>query len=75
AGVFRLFKKNPPLIPLTIGHPLLPQDYLKIGGGGAKHEIVLRMMTEVHKRMCALAGIKNNPYPPYIEEISSRDTV
>ncbi|MDR2510249.1 MAG: 1-acyl-sn-glycerol-3-phosphate acyltransferase, partial [Spirochaetaceae bacterium] len=43
AGVFRLFKKNLPLITLRIGEPLLPEDYLKSGGGGAKHEIVQRM--------------------------------
>jgi 1-acyl-sn-glycerol-3-phosphate acyltransferase len=57
-GLYRLFKKNYPLITLRIGEPLLP-DLSK-----PRHEAVNLLRAETHRRIVELAGIRDNPYPP-----------
>jgi 1-acyl-sn-glycerol-3-phosphate acyltransferase len=57
-GVFKLFKKNLPLITFRMGEPILP-DLSK-----PRKEAVALLRQEVHRKVVELAGIRNNPYPP-----------
>jgi 1-acyl-sn-glycerol-3-phosphate acyltransferase len=56
-GLYRLFKKNYPLITLRIGEPLLP-DTTK-----PRKEAVQILRAEAHRRIVELAGITDNPFP------------
>jgi 1-acyl-sn-glycerol-3-phosphate acyltransferase len=56
-GLFKLFKKNLPLVTVTIGEPILPNK------DASRREEVLRLRKESHERVVALAGITNNPWP------------
>ncbi|MDR3343304.1 MAG: 1-acyl-sn-glycerol-3-phosphate acyltransferase [Treponema sp.] len=56
-GLYRLFKKNYPLITLRMGAPLLPDITLP------RKEAVNLLREECHRKIVELAGITNNPYP------------
>jgi 1-acyl-sn-glycerol-3-phosphate acyltransferase len=57
-GLYKLIKKNYPLITLRIGEPLLP-DLSR-----PRREAVNLLRTQVHKKIVELAGITGNPFPP-----------
>ncbi|MDR1956441.1 MAG: 1-acyl-sn-glycerol-3-phosphate acyltransferase [Treponema sp.] len=56
-GLYKLFKKNYPLITLRIGDPILPDLSL------SRKEAVNRLREQCHTRIVELAGIRDNPYP------------
>jgi 1-acyl-sn-glycerol-3-phosphate acyltransferase len=56
-GIYRLFKKNYPLITLRIGEPILPDQSL------SRKEAVNLLRETCHKRITGLAGITDNPWP------------
>ncbi|MDR2633367.1 MAG: 1-acyl-sn-glycerol-3-phosphate acyltransferase [Treponema sp.] len=56
-GLYKLFKKNYPLITLRIGDPLVPDLSLP------RKEAVSLLREQCHKRIVELAGIRDNPYP------------
>jgi 1-acyl-sn-glycerol-3-phosphate acyltransferase len=56
-GLYKIFKKNYPLITLHIGEPILP-DLSK-----PRREAVALLREAVHRRIVELAGIRDNPYP------------
>ncbi|MFP3090154.1 1-acyl-sn-glycerol-3-phosphate acyltransferase [Treponema sp. TIM-1] len=56
-GLYRLFKKNYPLITLRIGEPLLPDLTLP------RKEAVNLLRNQCHKSIVELAGIRDNPWP------------
>ncbi|MDR2404389.1 MAG: 1-acyl-sn-glycerol-3-phosphate acyltransferase [Spirochaetaceae bacterium] len=56
-GLYRLFKKNYPLITLRMGEPILPDLSL------SRKEAVNLLRAVCHRRITELAGIQNNPWP------------
>jgi 1-acyl-sn-glycerol-3-phosphate acyltransferase len=58
-GLFKLYKKNYPLITLRIGEPIMPDTSLP------RKEAVNILREQCHKKIVELAGIKEgeNPYP------------
>ncbi|MDR2246677.1 MAG: 1-acyl-sn-glycerol-3-phosphate acyltransferase [Treponema sp.] len=56
-GIYRIFKKNYPLITLRIGEPLLP-DLSK-----PRREAAALLREQTHRKIVELAGITDNPYP------------
>jgi 1-acyl-sn-glycerol-3-phosphate acyltransferase len=56
-GLYRLFKKNYPLITLRIGDPILPDLSLP------RKEAVNLLREQCHKSIVDLAGIRDNPWP------------
>jgi 1-acyl-sn-glycerol-3-phosphate acyltransferase len=56
-GLYRLFKKNYPLITLRVGEPILPDLNLP------RKEAVNLLRAACHRRITELAGITNNPWP------------
>jgi 1-acyl-sn-glycerol-3-phosphate acyltransferase len=56
-GIFKLYKKNDPLITLRIGEPILPDTSLP------RKEAVQILREQCHKKIVELAGITDNPYP------------
>ncbi|MDR3145106.1 MAG: 1-acyl-sn-glycerol-3-phosphate acyltransferase [Treponema sp.] len=56
-GLYRLFKKNYPLITLRVGEPILPDLDLP------RKEAVNLLRAACHRRITELAGIRNNPWP------------
>ncbi|MDR3333954.1 MAG: 1-acyl-sn-glycerol-3-phosphate acyltransferase [Treponema sp.] len=56
-GLFRLFKKNYPLITLRIGEPIMPDLTL------SRKEAVSRLRAECHRCIVELAGITDNIWP------------
>jgi 1-acyl-sn-glycerol-3-phosphate acyltransferase len=56
-GLYRLFKKNYPLITLRVGDPILPDLSLP------RKEAVNRLREACHRSIAALAGIRDNPWP------------
>ncbi|MDR2797453.1 MAG: 1-acyl-sn-glycerol-3-phosphate acyltransferase [Treponema sp.] len=56
-GLYKLFKKNYPLITLRIGEPILPDLQLP------RKTAVNLLREQCHKRIVELAGIRDNPYP------------
>jgi 1-acyl-sn-glycerol-3-phosphate acyltransferase len=55
-GLFRLFKKNYPLITLSIGEPIMSNVTL------SRKEAVSRLRAECHRRIVELAGITDNTW-------------
>ncbi|MCQ2335861.1 MAG: 1-acyl-sn-glycerol-3-phosphate acyltransferase [Paludibacteraceae bacterium] len=59
-GIYRLFgKKETPLLTLTIGEPIFP-DITR-----PHKDEVDRLLRESHAAMCEMAGIEENPWPPF----------
>jgi 1-acyl-sn-glycerol-3-phosphate acyltransferase len=56
-GLYRIFKKNYPLITLRIGEPILPDLSLP------RKESVNLLREQCHKAIVELAGIQDNPWP------------
>lgn len=56
-GIYKLFKKDYPLITLRIGEPILPDTTLP------RKEAVQLLREQCHKKIVELAGITDNPYP------------
>ncbi|MDR2095457.1 MAG: 1-acyl-sn-glycerol-3-phosphate acyltransferase [Treponema sp.] len=56
-GIYKLFKKNYPLITLRIGEPILPDASLP------RKEAVNLLREQCHKSIVELAGVRNNPWP------------
>ncbi|MDR2029049.1 MAG: 1-acyl-sn-glycerol-3-phosphate acyltransferase [Treponema sp.] len=56
-GLYRLFKKNYPLITLRVGEPILPDPSLP------RKEAVNLLRNQCHKAVVELAGIRDNPWP------------
>jgi 1-acyl-sn-glycerol-3-phosphate acyltransferase len=56
-GIYKIFKKNYPLITLRIGDPILP-DLSK-----SRKEAVALLREQTHRKIVELAGITDNPYP------------
>ncbi|MDR1411582.1 MAG: 1-acyl-sn-glycerol-3-phosphate acyltransferase [Spirochaetaceae bacterium] len=56
-GLYRLFKKNKPLITLDIGEPILPDR------GLPRREATALLREQCHKQIVRLAGIHDNPWP------------
>jgi 1-acyl-sn-glycerol-3-phosphate acyltransferase len=56
-GLYKLFKKNYPLLTLRIGDPILPDMSLP------RKETVNLLRARCHKSMVELAGIRDNPWP------------
>jgi 1-acyl-sn-glycerol-3-phosphate acyltransferase len=52
-----LLKRNNPLVTLTIGEPILPDPAL------GRKEAVRKLREDCHRRIVALAGIRDNPFP------------
>ncbi|MDR0909577.1 MAG: 1-acyl-sn-glycerol-3-phosphate acyltransferase [Spirochaetaceae bacterium] len=57
-GIFKLWKKNYPLFTAHIGEPQFLDESL------GKREAIMELRNRCHKKMCDLAGIENNPWPP-----------
>ncbi|MDR0690138.1 MAG: 1-acyl-sn-glycerol-3-phosphate acyltransferase [Spirochaetaceae bacterium] len=55
-GLYRIFKKNYPLITLRVGEPILPDLTL------SRKEAVNLLREQCHKTIVDLAGIRNNPW-------------
>ncbi|MDR2629720.1 MAG: 1-acyl-sn-glycerol-3-phosphate acyltransferase [Spirochaetaceae bacterium] len=56
-GLYRLFKKNYPLITLRMGEPILPDLTLP------RKDAVNLLRNQCHKAIVELAGIRDNPWP------------
>jgi 1-acyl-sn-glycerol-3-phosphate acyltransferase len=56
-GLYKIFKKNRPLVTLRIGEPLLPDRSLP------RREAARVLREETHRRIVELAGITENPFP------------
>jgi 1-acyl-sn-glycerol-3-phosphate acyltransferase len=56
-GLYKILKKNYPLITLRIGEPILP-DLSK-----PRREATALLREETHRKIVELAGIIDNPYP------------
>jgi 1-acyl-sn-glycerol-3-phosphate acyltransferase len=56
-GLYKIFKKNYPLITLRIGEPILP-DLSK-----SRREAAALLREQTHRKIVELAGITDNPYP------------
>ncbi|MDR1100451.1 MAG: 1-acyl-sn-glycerol-3-phosphate acyltransferase [Treponema sp.] len=56
-GLYKIFKKNYPLVTLRVGEPILPDISLP------RKEGVKLLREQCHKSIVELAGIKNNPWP------------
>jgi 1-acyl-sn-glycerol-3-phosphate acyltransferase len=56
-GLYRIFKKNHPLVTLRVGDPILPDLSMP------RKESVNLLREQCHKAMVALAGIRDNPWP------------
>ncbi|MDR2313671.1 MAG: 1-acyl-sn-glycerol-3-phosphate acyltransferase [Spirochaetaceae bacterium] len=56
-GLYKIFKKNYPLITLRIGEPILP-DLSK-----SRRDATAVLREAVHRKIVELAGITDNPYP------------
>jgi 1-acyl-sn-glycerol-3-phosphate acyltransferase len=56
-GIYKIFKKNYPLITLRIGEPIMP-DLSK-----PRREAVALLREQTHRKIVELAGITDNPYP------------
>jgi 1-acyl-sn-glycerol-3-phosphate acyltransferase len=56
-GLYKIFRKNYPLVTLRIGEPIMP-DLSK-----PRREAVTLLRTQVHQKIVELAGIINNPFP------------
>jgi 1-acyl-sn-glycerol-3-phosphate acyltransferase len=56
-GLYKLLKKNYPLITLRIGEPIMP-DLSR-----SRRDAVELLRSQTHRKIVELAGITNNPYP------------
>jgi 1-acyl-sn-glycerol-3-phosphate acyltransferase len=56
-GLYKIFKKNYPLITLRIGEPILPDLSM------SRREAVQLLRFQTHRKIVELAGIANNPWP------------
>ncbi|MDR2210760.1 MAG: 1-acyl-sn-glycerol-3-phosphate acyltransferase [Spirochaetaceae bacterium] len=56
-GLYKLFKKNYPLITLRIGEPILPDLSM------SRREAIAALREQTHRKIVELAGITGNPYP------------
>lgn len=56
-GIYKLFKKNYPLITVNIGKPILPDENL------SKKENTYKMREEAHKQIVEMADIEQNMWP------------
>jgi 1-acyl-sn-glycerol-3-phosphate acyltransferase len=56
-GLYKIFKKNYPLITLRIGEPIMPDLSL------SRREAVQLLRSQTHRKIVELAGITHNPYP------------
>ncbi|MCR5080590.1 MAG: 1-acyl-sn-glycerol-3-phosphate acyltransferase [Treponema sp.] len=61
-GIFRLFAKNHPLITLTVGDLIFPDETL------SRKDACEKMRNEAHAQMIKLAGIKQNKWPANYDE-------
>lgn len=63
-GIYKLFAKPEiPLMTITIGEPIFP-DCTR-----PRKEEVDRLLKESHVRMCGMAGIEENPWPAFWDEV------
>jgi 1-acyl-sn-glycerol-3-phosphate acyltransferase len=56
-GLYKIFKKNRPLVTLRVGDPIMPDLSLP------RKEAVQMLRAQCHQSIVELAGIKNNPWP------------
>jgi 1-acyl-sn-glycerol-3-phosphate acyltransferase len=56
-GLYKIFKKNYPLITLRIGEPILPDPSM------SRREGAQWLRAQTHRKIVELAGITDNPYP------------
>ncbi|MDR3337406.1 MAG: 1-acyl-sn-glycerol-3-phosphate acyltransferase [Treponema sp.] len=56
-GLYKIFRKNYPLITLRMGEPILPDASLP------RREATALLRTETHRKIVELAGITHNPHP------------
>lgn len=57
-GIYKFFKKNNPLITLSIGEPILQDENL------SKKENIFKLRNETHQQIVKLAGIEQNMWQP-----------
>ncbi|MDR3275738.1 MAG: 1-acyl-sn-glycerol-3-phosphate acyltransferase [Treponema sp.] len=56
-GIFKLFKKNFPLVTVRIGEPVMPDKTR------SRREAVQILRKQTHAKIVELAGIRDNPWP------------
>ena len=57
-GIYKLLKVKHPLITISVGTPIFPDENL------SRKENVLKLREEAHRQIVKMAGIEQNMWPP-----------